>query len=243
MGEEINWYDNKKREEKKRVLKYVIAEINDKEKVFRVEIVEQSHRGQQFTPNGKRFHASNDAELVSVSFPITGSFKGKFFVRGTNTKEDNNLLVIPFEDFPAFAQAVREYNDLPVEKVEEINWYDKIRDGYIRELQAWIAEKNKRVANVMQSVCRAETLEEARTQKELLLQELIRIPKAEDYCPDCLVQRAKVGIDTHFGSTVLCEGCPFGQKQGICYQTSSRYAMMQKKYDELRNSIEELFDI
>ena len=93
----------------KRLL-YIEAKESLRHKGYKeVRIIRQSHRNDNFTPDGGRFSSSNGFHLYSDGEPEYRT--RELFVRGSSTERDGHVVYVPEEDFFDLAQAIKEYNN------------------------------------------------------------------------------------------------------------------------------------
>lgn len=99
----------------KKTLKLYVVSQNKMRVTF--QIIEQSHRRDEFGVGGSRFNASNGVILHSFSSPCLG--KDEFYVRGSNKRSDQQLMVAYWDSWELIAAAVDEYNKFEFEEIEK----------------------------------------------------------------------------------------------------------------------------
>jgi hypothetical protein len=73
-------------------------------------IVSQTHRVENFTPNGNVFYATNGVIFQSQAVPWYPDHKKLIFVRGMEKRNDGNVIEIPKELWGLIIDAEKEYN-------------------------------------------------------------------------------------------------------------------------------------
>ena len=96
-------------EEKKRHIELAVVKVDGDQVTFR--IAEQTHRGENFTPNGREFKSSCGYFLVSHECPEYKEGKDLLYVRGCNDYKDDNQVTVPLLQFAKIMQAITEYNE------------------------------------------------------------------------------------------------------------------------------------
>lgn len=95
--------------EKKRHLELAVVKVERDLVTFR--IAEQTHREEEFTPNGREFKSSCWYFLVSQECPEYKEGKDLLYVRGCNDYKDDNQVTVPLLQFAKIMEAVTEYNE------------------------------------------------------------------------------------------------------------------------------------
>ncbi len=86
---------------------------------FAVQILDQTHRGDDFSDECVVFKASNGLELSSCDEPDFDSTYNVFFVRGLNAGQDSKFVVVDkVENLKKICDAVREYNSTFLDAAE-----------------------------------------------------------------------------------------------------------------------------
>ena len=93
--------------------RHIKVKINTEKNTLQV--VEQTHRGNEFAKDGAFFEASNGFELISQEHPAIYSWeKSILYVRGEQKPEDNNTIHIPSKKWlRRCIKAICEYNRHP----------------------------------------------------------------------------------------------------------------------------------
>lgn len=95
--------------EEKRHSELAVVKVDGDLVTFR--IAEQTHRGENFTPNGREFKSSCGYFLVSHECPEYKEGKDLLYVRGCNDYKDDNQVTVPLLQFAKIMQAISEYNE------------------------------------------------------------------------------------------------------------------------------------
>lgn len=74
-------------------------------------ITEQTHRCEDFTPNGCGFRSRSGYTMVSMSCPEFKKATCKLYVRGMNSGADNYQVTVSLSHFAKIMEAVTEYNE------------------------------------------------------------------------------------------------------------------------------------
>ena len=108
---EENKEDDEKMNEIKRHLELAVEKVDGDQVTFR--IVEQTHRGKDFTPNGEKFKSSCGYFLIVDTYPgFRDDYTGKIlFVRGYDSAEDDTKTTVPLLHFAKIMESVNEYNE------------------------------------------------------------------------------------------------------------------------------------
>lgn len=93
----------------KRHLELAVVNVDGDHVTFR--IAEQTHRGEEFTPDGNGFRSSSGCVLSSNNHPQYGSSLSILFVRGYDSAEDDNKITVSLHNFAGIMQAISEYNE------------------------------------------------------------------------------------------------------------------------------------
>ena len=90
-----------------------LSVVSIKEPTVTFRISQQTHRGEEFTPNGnsREFKGSCGFFLSSQGAPEFGECLQTLFVRGWVSSEDDNKITVPLIAFAKIMQAVTEYNE------------------------------------------------------------------------------------------------------------------------------------
>lgn len=119
----LHWYpveeSNEKQEEKPKMKEeeehqnrhIEISVVSIKEPTVTFRISRQTHREEEFTPNGREFKSSCGFFLSSQGAPEFGEYLQTLFVRGWVSSEDDNKITVPLIAFAKIMQAVTEYNE------------------------------------------------------------------------------------------------------------------------------------
>lgn len=92
----------------KRLLSLKIVGQRDDETAW-VKVVEQSHRGKDFTPNGAQWKAPSGRSIESWGTPSLGY--RELSVRGFDKDCDSRPFAVPIKDLPALFSDVAAYNE------------------------------------------------------------------------------------------------------------------------------------
>lgn len=87
-----------------------ISVVSIKEPTVTFRISRQTHRGEEFTPNGREFKSSYGYFLVSQGCPEYKECRDLLYVRGVDDYEDDSPVTVPLLHFAKIMQAVTEYN-------------------------------------------------------------------------------------------------------------------------------------
>lgn len=106
----FHWYPvEEKMEEKKRHIELAVIKVEGDEVTFQV--VEQTHRGDDFTPNGSAFKSSRGLTLKSVGIPAASTYCNIVCVRGVNEDGDKRHMTVSVLQFAKIMEAITEYNE------------------------------------------------------------------------------------------------------------------------------------
>lgn len=112
----MHWYpveekkeEEKEMEEKKRHIELAVVEVDGEMVTFR--IVEQTHRGDDFTPGGIPFKSSNGLTLKSVGVPAASECADTMYVRGETEGCDKRNVTVSALRFARIMEAITEYNE------------------------------------------------------------------------------------------------------------------------------------
>ena len=92
-----------------RHIELAVVKVEGERVTFR--IAEQTHREEEFTPNGREFKSSCGFFLSSQSAPEVGECLQTLFVRGWASNADDNKITVPLIAFAKIMQAITEYNE------------------------------------------------------------------------------------------------------------------------------------
>lgn len=95
-----------------------ISVVSVKEHTVTFRISQQTHREEEFTPNGRKFKSSCGIVLNSQGYPEFGAYIKTLFVRGWDSSEDDNKITVSLHHFADIMQAVTEYNEMDGEGFE-----------------------------------------------------------------------------------------------------------------------------
>lgn len=98
-----------KMEEKKRHIELAVIKVEGDEVTFQV--VEQTHRGDDFTPGGIPFESSRGLTLKSVGTPAALTTSDTMYVRGKNECCDKRNVTVSALRFAQIMEAITEYNE------------------------------------------------------------------------------------------------------------------------------------
>ena len=96
-------------EEKKRHIELAVVEVDGEMVTFR--IVEQTHRGDDFTPGGIPFESSNGLTLKSVGSPAASTGCDTMYTRGATEDCDKRNITVSAMRFAKIMEAITEYNE------------------------------------------------------------------------------------------------------------------------------------
>lgn len=96
-------------EEKKRHIELAVIKVEGDEVTF--QIVEQTHRCDDFTPNGSAFKSSRGIKLESVGVPAASTYCDIACVRGFNEDGDKRHMTVSVLRFAKIMEAINEYNE------------------------------------------------------------------------------------------------------------------------------------
>lgn len=96
-------------EEKKRHIELAVIKVEGDEVTFQV--VEQTHRGDDFTPGGIPFESSRGLTLKSVGVPAATTTSDTMYVRGKNQRCDKKNVTVSALRFAKIMEAITEYNE------------------------------------------------------------------------------------------------------------------------------------
>ena len=96
-------------EEKKRHIELAVIKVEGDEVTFQV--VEQTHRCDDFTPNGSAFKSSRGIKLESVCIPAATTTSDTMYVRGEDERFDKKHLTVSALRFAKIMEAINEYNE------------------------------------------------------------------------------------------------------------------------------------
>lgn len=99
----------KEEEHQKRHIEISVVSIKEPTVTFRISW--QTHREEEFTPNGNEFKSSCGYFLVSQECPEYKECRDLLYVRGLNNYADDNPVTVPLLQFAKIMQAVNEYNE------------------------------------------------------------------------------------------------------------------------------------
>lgn len=112
----MHWYPveekkegEKEMEEEKRRIELAVVKVEGDEVTFQV--VEQTHRGDDFTPNGSAFKSSRGIKLESVGVPAASTYCDIACVRGVNEDGDKRHMTVSVLRFAKIMEAINEYNE------------------------------------------------------------------------------------------------------------------------------------
>lgn len=110
----FHWYPveekrEEKMEEKKRHIELAVIKVEGDEVTFQV--VEQTHRGDDFTPDGIPFESSRGLTLKSVGVPAATTTSDTMYVRGKNEHCDKKNVTVSALRFAQIMEAITEYNE------------------------------------------------------------------------------------------------------------------------------------
>ena len=100
----------KEESQQKRHIEISVVRIKEPTVTFRIS--RQTHRGEEFTPNGREFKSSCGFFLSSQGAPEFGAYIKTLFVRGWDYSEDDNKITVSLLHFAKIMQAVTEYNQM-----------------------------------------------------------------------------------------------------------------------------------
>lgn len=118
----LHWYpveeSNEKQEEKSKMKEeehqnrhIEISVVRVEEHIVTFRISRQTHREENFTPNGRKFKSSSGYSISSCSCPEYDGQRSILFVRGCNSYNDDIPVTVPLSNFAKIMQAVTEYNE------------------------------------------------------------------------------------------------------------------------------------
>ena len=113
-------------ENQKRHLELAVVKVDGDQVTFR--IADQTHREENFTPNGREFKSSCGISLSSQGSLEFWAYIKTLYVRGWDSSEDDNKITVPLITFAKIMQAVTEYNETDGRGYEK-PWPQK-RDKY-----------------------------------------------------------------------------------------------------------------
>lgn len=102
----FHWYPV---EEKKRHIELAVIKVEGDEVTFQV--TEQTHRGDDFTPDGIPFESSRGLTLKSVGVPAATTTSDTMYVRGKNEHCDKKNVTVSALRFAQIMEAITEYNE------------------------------------------------------------------------------------------------------------------------------------
>lgn len=110
----FHWYPveekrEEKMEEKKRHIELAVIKVEGDEVTFQV--VEQTHRGDDFTPDGIPFESSSGLTLKSVGTPAASADSDTMYVRGKNKHCDKRNVTVSARRFAQIMETITEYNE------------------------------------------------------------------------------------------------------------------------------------
>lgn len=130
FSNDLHWYpveeSNEKQEEKAKMEEKEVRQnrhieisvVSIKEHTVTFRISQQTHRGEEFTPNGREFKSSCGVILSSQGSPEFGAYIKTLFVRGWDSSEDDNKITVSLHNFAGIMQAISEYNEMDGEGFE-----------------------------------------------------------------------------------------------------------------------------
>lgn len=121
FANKLHWFpvkeEKEKQEEKakmeesqqKRHIEISVVRVEEHTVTFRIS--QQTHREENFTPNGREFKSSCGFFLSSQGSPEFEEYLQTLCVRGWASSEDDNKITVPLIAFAKIMQAVTEYNE------------------------------------------------------------------------------------------------------------------------------------
>lgn len=99
----------KEESQQNRHIEISVERVEEDTVTFRIS--RQTHREEEFTPNGNEFKSSCGYFLVSQECPEYKECRDLLYVRGLNNYADDNPVTVPLLQFAKIMQAITEYNE------------------------------------------------------------------------------------------------------------------------------------
>lgn len=98
-----------KESQQKRHIELAVVRVEEHTVTFRIS--QQTHREEEFTPNGNELKSSYGYFLVSQECPEYKECGDLLYVRGCDPCKDDEEITVPLIAFAKIMQAVNEYNE------------------------------------------------------------------------------------------------------------------------------------
>ncbi len=214
-----------KMKEIKRELKVKI--VGEDRRYTYIQIIKQTHRGEEFTPNGNSFISKIvGIQLESAFEPEYDRFSKRLFVRGEEKNYDENIIRIPKKYWDLVQKAIAEYNSY--------DEFSKSLEEVIKNLNDTKKEFSAEFDTLLKTMEMVKTPKEFMGVKVQILRLFInKMPTGINHCLFCLMNNTN------------CTKCAFGIIHGKCSDSiieNSDYDTLLKKKDDLLNSINKMYD-
>ena len=224
-------YDNKQSKEKKvakriekRVLEIEYTVSSSREDTVDVGITFQSHRDDDFTPEGRMFISKSGFSLASIFYPAENS-EGGLYVLGSNTSKDYNRVLVKKENMDRLLRAVNEYNER-----FSVNDYS----GHVRRvannLDNHIIETIDKLDVLRIRIQDVTDVDELMKHKEELMEIMLALPMSNKHCVYCEINKDGNG-------SFNCDVCDYAHIHGKCSLHGSKYRKMDALVNKLREEI------
>ena len=227
----VKWNKNKQSKEKKvakriekRVLEIEYTVSSSREDTVDVGITFQSHRGDDFTPEGRMFVATDGFALYSVYRPAMENSNG-FYVRGSSTPKDYNRVLVKKENLSRLICAVSEYNE-----EFSVNDYSGQVKQVAKNLLDHIYETKNRLDALSTRLHDVTDVDELMKHKEELMKIMLAIPMSNKHCVYCEINEDGNG-------NFNCADCDYAHIHGQCSLPASKYRKMDALVNKLREEI------
>lgn len=167
----------KEEEHQKRHIEISVERVEEDTVTFRIS--RQTHREEEFTPNGREFKSSCGFFLSSQGAPEFGEYLQTLFVRGYVSAEDDNKITVPLIAFAKIMQAVTEYNETDGKGYEK-PWPQKGDKYYFLDSTGFIRDTNYDDYSLNNARREFGNFFRTREEAEAALEKIKRVLKGDD---------------------------------------------------------------
>ena len=226
-------------------------------KVYEIQVIENTHRGNEFSPTGGCGFKHNGYLLDSCSSGAPNFIKDAFYfshetrIGTTKDKEEVNNLIAAVEaynnyeevkrpdwckDFACGKKHTREY----CSGVDDGNRCDSFQEPqhitFVREnLIEYLDNKIKDLEERREAIDELATEPEMDEWKKDLMLSLIDLPLTNKYCAYCIETS---GNKSGEGTYSDCLSCDYGKEKGICVDENSLFKELAKRRSQICTEIE-----
>lgn len=194
-----------------------------------LKIIHQEYIGMKFYGDSDVYVGSSGFKLSSCDFPAYGHYENCLYVRGHDTKLDEQVVTIPTKViFDKISKTIMEYNKAMDKKKTGVA-FEEVRGTFIKNLDDYAMKIIGLILECQDEAVKANSLSELMDVKKGLLLDIVQkcIPTDTYLCPHCII------------NVNNCANCSYGKSNGECGENYSAFQKIVSARMHLIKTIED----